>query len=56
MLWWGAVLVVLGVALAARSVWTARRGSTGAHGLLIAVGVGLVFWGLVLGVVAAVRA
>jgi preprotein translocase subunit SecY len=56
MFWWGAGLVVLGAVVAGRAIWTARRPeSTGAHGLLIAVGVALVFWGVVLGIVALAR-
>jgi hypothetical protein len=56
MFWWGAGLVVLGAVIAGRAFWTARRTeSTGAHGLVIAVGVALVFWGAVLGVVAIAR-
>ena len=55
MFWWGVALMVLGAVLAGRAIWTARRGATGAHGLLIAAGIGLAFWGLVLGVVAVVR-
>ncbi|WP_407320147.1 hypothetical protein UQW22_06755 [Isoptericola halotolerans] len=56
MLWWGTGLVVLGAAVAGRAIWTARRSeSTGAHGLVIALGVALVFWGAVLGIVAVAR-
>lgn len=56
MLWWGTGLVVLGALVAGRAAWTARRSeSTGTHGLVIAVGLALIFWGAVLGVVAMAR-
>ncbi len=44
----GAVLVVSGLAIAATAVRGARRaGSTGASGIAIAVGGGLLVWGAV---------
>ncbi|WP_277213637.1 hypothetical protein [Isoptericola croceus] len=56
MFWWGAGLVVLGVVVAGRAFWTARRASsTGAHGLIIALGAGLVLWGVVLSAIGLVR-
>ncbi|GAA1982387.1 hypothetical protein GCM10009718_19480 [Isoptericola halotolerans] len=56
MFWWGAGLIVLGVVVAGRAVWTARRAaSPGPHGMVIAVGLGLTFWGAVLVVLGAVR-
>jgi hypothetical protein len=56
MVWLGFGLVVVGVVVAARAVWSARRApSTGAHGMVIAVGAALAFWGVVLGIVHVVR-
>jgi hypothetical protein len=56
MVWWCWVLVVGGLAVAARGMWTARQArSTGAHGMVIAVGLALAFWGLVLGLLVAWR-
>ncbi|WP_141389491.1 hypothetical protein [Cellulosimicrobium cellulans] len=44
----GAVLVVSGLAIAATAARGARRvGSTGANGMAIAVGGGLVIWGAI---------
>ena len=44
----GAVLVVTGLAITAGAVRGARRDrSTGAHGLAIGVGAGLVLWGAI---------
>jgi len=44
----GAVLVVSGLAIAATAARGARRaGSTGANGIAIAVGGGLVIWGAI---------
>jgi len=44
----GAVLVVSGLAIAATAARGARRaGATGANGLAIAVGGGLVIWGAI---------
>ena len=49
----GLVLVVLGVSLAGRAMWAVRAGeqrgrsSTGGHGMGIALGAGLAFWGAV---------
>ncbi len=54
----GLVLVVLGVSLAARAVWSVRSGeerghaSNGAHGMGIALGAGLAFWGSVVVIIA----
>lgn len=56
----GLVLVVLGVSLAARAAWSVRSGeqrgraSNGAHGMGIALGAGLAFWGSVVVIVALV--
>ncbi|WP_402462834.1 hypothetical protein [Isoptericola aurantiacus] len=57
MQWWGCVLVAVGSGLAVRAAWTARRAgsATGAHGLAIALGVSLAFWGSILGVVGLLR-
>ncbi|MFC8921157.1 hypothetical protein [Cellulosimicrobium sp. NPDC057127] len=53
----GAALVVSGLAITAGAVRGARRdGSTGAHGLAIGVGAGIVLWGgIVLAVALALR-
>jgi len=49
MLWVGGSLVVVGVALAGRTVWVSRsRRTTGAHGLMLALGVSAACWGLLL--------
>ncbi|GAA4724094.1 hypothetical protein GCM10023216_12420 [Isoptericola chiayiensis] len=49
MLWVGGSLVVVGVALAGRTMWVSRsRRTTGAHGLMLALGVSAACWGLLL--------
>lgn len=54
----GLVLVVLGVSLAGRAAWAVRAGeqrgrpSTGGHGMGIALGAGLAFWGAVVTTIA----
>ncbi|GAA1412959.1 hypothetical protein GCM10009600_37550 [Oerskovia paurometabola] len=54
----GLVLVVLGVLLAARAAWAVRAGeqrgrpSTGGHGMGIALGAGIAFWGAVITTIA----
>ncbi|MFF2620646.1 hypothetical protein [Oerskovia jenensis] len=54
----GLVLVVLGVFLAARAAWAVRAGeqrgrsSTGGHGMGIALGAGVAFWGAVITTIA----
>ena len=58
--WVGLVLVVLGVLLAGRAAWAVRAGEqrgragTGGHGMGIAVGAGVAFWGAVVTVIALV--
>ncbi len=50
-MWWlvvGGVLAIVGAAVALRATSRARRGAKGAPvGVVVALGVSLVFWGLV---------
>ena len=54
----GLVLVVLGVSLAVRAAWAVRAGeqrghsSSGGHGMGIALGAGIAFWGAVITTIA----
>lgn len=54
----GLVLVVLGVVLAGRAAWAVRAGeqrgrsSTGGHGMGLALGIGVTFWGAVITTIA----
>jgi len=56
----GVVLVVLGVSIAGRAAWAVRAGeqrgrpSSGGHGMGIALGAGLAFWGAVVTAIALV--